>query len=117
MSEWTDELKEQVIADYEAGEPTPENTGDLVIAIAEDIGKSPNAVRAILTKSGKYITKGSSKPAGEAKEKRKSKQDSLDELTALLDKHNASIDADIINKLTGKAAEAFITSFTTIIEG
>jgi hypothetical protein len=37
--------------------PTPENSMEIVKAIAEEMGQSPNGVRMILTKAGVYVKK------------------------------------------------------------
>ena len=58
MSDWTDELKEEVVAAYLEREPTPENTMDIVKELAEEYdGKTPNSIRMILSKAGVYVKK------------------------------------------------------------
>jgi len=57
MSNWTDELKSQVIEDYQGADPTPETSMEIVSDIAENIGQTPNGVRMILTKAGVYVKK------------------------------------------------------------
>src|SRR6056300_1799363 len=54
---WTDEKKAEVIAAYEAADPTPENSMEIVKDIAEEHEESPNGVRMILTKAGVYVKK------------------------------------------------------------
>ena len=54
---WTDEKKAEVIEAYEAANPTPENSMEIVAEIAEEHGESPNGVRMVLTKAGVYIKK------------------------------------------------------------
>ena len=52
---WDDEKKAAVIEAYEAAEPTPENSMEVVAELAEEFEESPNGVRMILTKAGVYI--------------------------------------------------------------
>jgi hypothetical protein len=113
MSNWTDELKAQVIAEYEAENPTPETTTEIIAVLADKHEKTVNGIRMILSKAGKYVAKtaasaASASASGEKKAPRKSKQDSLDELTALLESHGVEVDDTVVSKLTGKAAEFFI---------
>ena len=54
---WTDEKKAEVIAAYEAANPTAENSMEVVKEIAEEFEESPNGVRMILTKAGVYVKK------------------------------------------------------------
>ena len=107
---WTDESRQQAIEAYEAAEPTPENSMEIVKQIAEDMGESPNGVRMILTKAEVYVKKA---PAtGSAKSStgggtRVSKADSQATLKDALSDAGQDIDEDIIDKLTGKAAVYF----------
>jgi len=116
--QWTDELKQQVIEEYTSKNPTPETTGDIIEVIAEEHGKTVNGVRMILSKASVYVSKGkpsSSSPA-EDKPARKTKQESLDELSQLLEDHEVQPDDTVISKMTGKAAEFFIKAINQIIE-
>ena len=66
---WDDASKAQAVEMYEAEEPTPENSMEIVKSIAEEMGQSPNGVRMILTKAGVYVKKapaagGSAKSSG-----------------------------------------------------
>ena len=54
---WTDESKAQAVSMYEAGEPTPETSMEIVKYIADELDESPNGVRMILTKAGVYVKK------------------------------------------------------------
>jgi hypothetical protein len=122
MSDWTDESKQELVDSYVKREPTAETSNDIVVDLAEELDKTANGVRNILVRAGVYITKNpTSSSSGDGggtadKPKRKSKQESIDELTALLDANNVSVDESILNKLTGKAADAFTVSFTALIE-
>ena len=119
-SDWTEELKQEVITAYIAEEPTPENTTEIISELADKFKKTVNGIRMILIKAEKYVaikakTSTSSSDSGD-KPKRKTKQESLDELSELLTKHGVTADATIIDKLTGKAADYFTAAFTTVIE-
>ena len=110
MSNWTDELKAQVVEDYQGADPTPETSMEIVKDIAEELGESPNGVRMILTKAGVYVKKspatGSSK-SSTGGSTRVSKADAAAALTAAISDAGQEIDEDIISKLTGKASVYF----------
>jgi len=113
MSDWTDELKDKAVALYEQREPTPENSMEMVKEVAEEMGKSANAVRMILSQKGAYVKKeAGSKPtaakkAAGDKPARVSKEDSQKALTDAIEAAGAEVDSEIISKLTGKAAVYF----------
>lgn len=119
MSVWTDELKAQVVADYQKAEPTPETSMDVVSELAEQHGFTPNSIRMILSKAGVYITKGApskkaAKEGGTAKAgagTRVSKESAHAELTKAIEDAGKTADAEIIGKLTGKAAVYFTGLF------
>ena len=108
---WTDESKAQAVEMYTEAEPTPETSMEIVKDIAEELGESPNGVRMILTKAGVYVKKSpaarstSSSTGGGAA--RVSKADAQETLKGALSDAGQEIDADIIDKLTGKAAVYF----------
>lgn len=110
MIDWTDELREKVINDYKEAEPTPANSMDIVVRLAEEIETQPNRVRAMLSKAGVYIKKdpGSAKAGAGGGDKPKStrvnKADAQQALTDLIESLGKEADQDIIGKLTGKAA-------------
>jgi predicted transcriptional regulator len=109
-NEWTDELKEQVAEAYLAANPTAENTMDIVKEIAQDVGKTPNGVRIILTKAGVYVKKEIAKAAtssGTTASKRVNKAEAIDALKVTIVKRGNEVDADIVDRLTGKAAVYF----------
>lgn len=116
MSQWTDELKAQVIKMYKDAGPTPENSTEILKEIADDIEQSPNGVRMILIQAGVYVKKDAAapsggsakKPAGEGA-KRVSKEDSIAALKAAIEEKGGPIDDDILSKLTGKAAVYFLS--------
>lgn len=122
---WTDEEKERAIAAYEAENPTPETSIEIVKQIAEDMGQTPNGVRMILTKAEVYIKKAEAagKSGGSAgtgdKPARVSKEDAQNSLTTAIEAAGAVADADIIVKLTGKAAvylAGVITGLSAVAE-
>ena len=111
---WTDEAKEQAIEMYQDGEPTPENSMEIVKDIAEELGESPNGVRMILTKAGVYVRKtpAAKSSGGSTGGGRVSVADAQEKLTSALSDAGVEADSAIIGKLTGKAA----VYFTTVVE-
>lgn len=120
---WTDESKQTAIDAYLAGNPTPANSTELVKQIAEDLEESPNGVRMILTQAKVYVKKdadagapktatGGTKAAGD-KAPRVSKESQIAELRAAIEARNFTVDDDVLNKLTGKAA-AYFTSVLAV---
>jgi hypothetical protein len=119
MSDWTDELKEEVIARYTDADPTPETSVEIVKEIAEDIEKTPNGVRMILTKAGVYVSKATAKAStsgGGDKPKRVSKQDAIDALTSIIAENGGEVDEEITSKLTGKAAVYFTEVIKQVLD-
>lgn len=113
---WTDELREEAVAAYEAAKPTSENSMEIVKEIAEDMGQSPNGVRAILSKAGVYIAKGKSPAkASTGGSARVSKADSQTGLTAAIEAAGQVPDEAIIEKLTGKAAVYLTETINAIV--
>ena len=113
---WTDELKAKAQELYMAGEPTPENSTELIKDIAEQLEQSPNGVRMVLVQQGVYVKKeaGAASPGkttakkeGEGA-KRVSKEDQIAELKEAIEARNVEVDMDILSKLTGKAAAYFV---------
>jgi len=107
---WTDEKKVEVIEAYEAQNPTPENSMEIVAEIAAEFEESPNGVRMVLTKAGVYVKKapasgGTSKASG-ATSTRVSKA-AIEALSAALSDAGQDVDEEIVSKLTGKAAMYF----------
>ncbi len=54
---WDDDKKAQAVSMYEAADPTPETSMEIVKDIADELEESPNGVRMILTKAGVYVKK------------------------------------------------------------
>ncbi len=113
---WTDELKQEVISKYEAAGPTPENSTEIIKDIAEEFEQSPNGVRMVLVQAGVYVKKdpaaGSTAKTKTAatgdKPARVSKESAIADLTAAIEATGKAVDADILSKLTGKAAVYFL---------
>ena len=107
---WTDESKAEAVELYTDAEPTPETSMEIVKEIAEQLGESPNGGRMILTKAGVYVKKapatGTAKSTGGGSA-RVSKADAAEALTSALSDAGQEVDADIIDKLTGKASVYF----------
>ena len=109
---WDDDKKAAVIAAYEEQEPTPENSMEIVKEIADEFDESPNGVRMILSKAGVYVKKtpaasGSGTSSSGGSGSRVSKAAAQEALVAALTDVGAEIDNDIVEKLTGKAAQYF----------
>ena len=115
-SAWTEEEKAQVIEMYEERNPTEETTVDILTEVAEEVGKTPNSVRAILSRAGVYVKKTPSTPAkassSEGGSKRVSKADAIAELTNAIEARGLEVNEEILSKLTGKAA----VYFTSILQ-
>tara|TARA_Y100000389_G_scaffold36982_1_gene31362 strand:+ start:1806 stop:2252 length:447 start_codon:yes stop_codon:yes gene_type:complete len=108
---WTDEKKAEVIEAYEAANPTPETSMEIVKDIADEHEESPNGVRMVLTKAGVYVKKspasgGTSKASG-ASSTRVSKADAVASLASAITDAGQEVDEEILSKLTGKAAMYF----------
>ena len=106
---WDDDKKAQAVEMYEAQDPTPETSMEIVAEIAEELGESPNGVRMILTKAGVYVKKAQANGNVGASSggTRVSKQAAQDALIAAIQDKGGEVDEDIISKLTGKAAQYF----------
>ena len=107
---WDDDKKAQAVEMYEAQEPTPETSMEIVKEIADELNESPNGVRMILTKAGVYVKKAPATGNGGGTSSggtRGSKHAAQDALTAAITDKGLAVDEDIISKLTGKAAQYF----------
>lgn len=115
---WDDDKKAAVIAAYEAQDPTPENSMEIVKEIAEEYEESPNGVRMVLTKAGVYVKKAPASGGGSSSTSsgggRVSKQAAQDALVAALNDAGQPVEEEIISKLTGKAAQYFASVLTAI---
>lgn len=107
---WTDEERSDVIKKYEEANPTAETSIDIVKEIADEMGKTTNGVRMILSKASVYITasKGTNTQADTSdKPKRISKADAIGTLKTAIEALGLEADEEITSKLTGKAAMYF----------
>lgn len=108
---WDDDKKAQAVSMYEAAQPTPENSMEIVKEIATELDESPNGVRMILTKAEVYVKKapaaGKAQASGGAGGTRVSKQAAQDALVAAITDAGQEVDEEIVSKLTGKAAQYF----------
>ena len=118
---WDDDKKAEAVTLYEAAEPTPETSMEIVKDIAEELDESPNGVRMILTKAGVYVkktpaAKSSSSTTTGGGSARVSKAAAAEALIAALSDAGQSVDEEIIAKLTGKASQYFTSIITAINE-
>lgn len=113
---WTDEQKAAAIKQYKDGNPTPDNSTELIKQIAEDMEQSPNGVRMVLVGAGVYVKKdpaaataktGTAKAGDAAKAPRVSKESQIAALKEAIEAKGATVDDEILSKLTGKAAAYF----------
>lgn len=112
--EWNDENRAEVVKAYKEQEPTPDNSMDIVNDIAKDMGATPNGVRMILMQADVYVNKtpASASSKGESSgTKRVSKADAQDALKSAISAKGLEVNDDIIEKLTGKAAQYFTSLF------
>ena len=114
---WTDEKKAEVIAAYEAQNPTPENSMEIVAEIADEFEESPNGVRMVLTKAGVYVKKAPATKAassGSTGGGRVSKVAAIEALHMAINDAGQEVDEEIVSKLTGKAAMYFTAVITAV---
>lgn len=117
---WDDEKKQAVIAAYEAAEPTAENSMEIVKDLAEEYEESPNGVRMILTKAGVYVKKTPGATSGKAASSstgggtRVSKAAAVEALVKALNDSGQEVDTEIVDKLTGKAAQYFTSVINAV---
>ena len=118
-TEWTDEIKAEVVEAYLGRDPTPENTMEIVVELAEEFDKTPNGVRMILTKAEAYVKKVPAKAAaksGATGGTRVNKAEAIAALSAVIEGEGGEIDEAILSKLTGKAAVYFTGVIKHIVE-
>lgn len=116
MADWNDENKAELVKQYLAAKPTPETSMEIVASLAPDFDTTPNGARMILMKADVYIKKdpkaGKASTSTASGEKKETKQESLDRLTAVIEAQGLDADDTIISKMTGKAAAYFADTFT-----
>jgi len=117
---WDDDKRALAISKYQEAEPTTENSMDICSEIADELGESVNGVRMILSKAGVWLKKdpaatnaasGGQSKTTKTTSTRVSKEDAQAQLTAAIEATGKEADADIISKLTGKAAIYFAGLF------
>jgi len=117
---WDDDKKAQAVSMYEAADPTPETSMEIVKGIADELEESPNGVRMILTKAGVYVKKSPASAGGKTTASggngggRVSKAAAIEALAAAISDAGQEVDEEIISKLTGKAAMYFTTVLNTV---
>jgi hypothetical protein len=115
---WDDDKKQAVIAAYEAANPTAETSMEVVKELADEYEESPNGVRMILTKAGVYVKKtpgaSTSAKAEGGGGTRVSKASAVEALVKALTDAGQTPDMEIIEKLTGKAAQYFTSVITAV---
>ena len=119
MSNWTDELKAQVVEDYQNAEPTPETSMEIVSDIAENIGQTPNGVRMILTRASVYVKKNPSSGSSSGNSTgggRVSKEAMHNELKSAIADAGQEVDDEIIGRLSGKAAQ-YLAGIVNAVNG
>jgi hypothetical protein len=117
VSEWTEEVKTEVIEKYKEANPTPETSSEIIDILAEEYDKTVNGIRMILVKNNVYVKKEQTKANGEAKKStRISKADALDSLTEAIESNGCEVDDSVISKLTGKAATYFAEVINKVAE-
>lgn len=117
-SDWNDELRAKVIKMYQSKNPTAENSMDIVAEIADEVGKTVNGVRMILSKAEVYVKKAE-EPKGKtekATSTRVNKADSIEALSNIISEFGSEPDEEILGKLTGKAAVYFTQVIKDIVE-
>lgn len=119
-TEWTDEIKAEVVEAYLGRDPTPENTMEIVVELAEEFDKTPNGVRMILTKAEAYVkkvpAKAAAKSGGATGGTRVNKAEAIAALSAIIEGEGGELDDAILSKLTGKAAVYFAGVIKHIVE-
>lgn len=121
---WTDEKKEAVVNEYKEIMETQfaddKERGDATIEVvkqlAEKHGETTNGTRMILTKAGVYIKKtptATAKASGSSG-KRVNKAEAIQTLKNSISAIDPElVDEDILEKLTGKAANYFVSVLNT----
>lgn len=106
---WTEEMKAKVVEAYQAADPTPETSTEIIKDIAEEYEQSPNGVRMVLVQAGVYVKKEAATTTSKTTTKaagtgRVSKESAIAALKAAITAKGKEVDDEILDKLTGKAA-------------
>jgi len=111
---WTEERKQLAVDRYLELDPTEVTSTELVKAVADELGESPNGVRQVLIQAKVYVkkdpaatpTKTTTTKTGEGT-KRVSKESQIDALKEAILAKGKEVDEDIVSTLTGKAGAYF----------
>ena len=126
-TQWTEELKQEVVDRYleemekfDTDEAKAENTTEVVKALAEEFEKTPNGLRMVLTKAEVYVKKvaktAASSGGASGGGKRISKAEAQAELSRMIANVDEElVDPEIIEKLTGKAAQYFVGILAKVV--
>ena len=107
---------DELVEAYNDRDPTPENNIEIIKELAEEFEESPNKIRIMLRTAGVLkeneipaASKAAAKPKKAKAEStpRVSKEDAIAALVAAIEAKDLTVDEDIVNKLTGKAAIYF----------
>jgi hypothetical protein len=110
MAAWDDASKARAVKLYTEAKPTPETSPEIIKEIAEELDQTSNGVRMILVQAGVYVKKApTSSSAGKTKEgtTRISKETLIGNLKDIIKDLGLEPNDEILDKLTGKAAEYF----------
>jgi predicted transcriptional regulator len=118
---WDDAKKQKAVDLYKEGNPTAENSVELVKEIAEELGETPNGVRMILSKAEVYVKKDGTASAGKGSAEKKastrvSKADSIQALKDVIESTGQEADEEILDKLTGKQAVYFTDVIKALVK-
>jgi hypothetical protein len=119
--DWNEDKKNEVVKMYKDQNPTPDNSMEIVKSIAEEIEATPNGVRMILSKAGVYVkatpapSKTKEKTTTEEKAPKVSKGEKIEKLRNAIEAAGLTADEEILDKLTGKAAEYFYQVITALV--
>ncbi len=111
---WDEEgFKESVKASYLASDPTPKSNAEILQELSEEFDVTGNAIRVFLVREGVYVkeaapTKEEGTKEGKTPTKRVSKEAAINALKAKIEEKGKEVDSDILDKMTGKAAQYFV---------
>lgn len=113
---WDDVKRQKAVDMYKEANPTAETSVQIVKDIADEIGETPNGVRMVLSKAEVYIKAAAAAGSTSGKSTKEksttpkvSKEDKIAALATLISSAGMVPDNDILSKLTGKAADYFVT--------
>ncbi len=111
---WKDEtFKESIKASYLASDPTPKTNAEILQELSAEFDVTGNAIRVFLVREGIYVKeaivpKEEGAKDGKTPAKRVSKEAAIGALKAKLEELGKPVDPDILDKMTGKAAQYFL---------